>query len=158
MLRLFHHQSRAIALLTLRVCAVALIALLLGAASSFRSALGSPTGHRPTGKPSSAWPALVDSREASEVAASGQRAAPAGSLLLRNTSSADVRVEVRMGTNAPCGEGSGTVVVLRPGKSWQLVGTRAICWRRDGAGPGAADWSPWRRILLKPSDRVETPL
>ena len=91
------------------------------------------------------------------VAGRGAHGAALGQLTLRNTTSADVRVEVRSGPGALCDQlPAGAVRILAPGKRWVIAGRHAACWRRALAPelPVAA-WTPWQRQILSSGLRAE---
>ena len=73
-----------------------------------------------------------------------------GTLIIRNPNFANVNVEVRVGTNADCGQNAvfGTRQLQR-NASWTIQANQDVCWRRD-ANPDAPNgtWTPWNRQAI----------
>ena len=72
-----------------------------------------------------------------------------GQLVLTNTGSDSVRVEVRVGDQAGCAKlPVGRTHVLAPGLSWSVMANEAICWRSAPKSQPAATWGPWQRQVV----------
>jgi hypothetical protein len=80
-------------------------------------------------------------------------------LHLQDSTWNQIRVEVRVGSNATCDAfGSLGVQVLQRGQEWEVqFDDPVICWRSDQTpGDPASKWAAWHQVKLDGEIRVVT--
>ena len=74
----------------------------------------------------------------------------AGTLILKNTRSDAVQVEVRLGVSTNCQAHHGANTrTLRRNQRWVIVSPSVVCWRREQDPRDATrGWTPWEQLRV----------